>query len=88
VFQDGVVTRAPSAEDVDRVIRDIPGAVTVVPAVEQGVRLSELPHQDPYSYALGEIVVGADDSEQLVARYDACLDALGLVIERGGVAGA
>ena len=84
VFQDGVVSRAPSAEDIDRVVRDIPGVVAVVPSIEEGVRLSRLPHQDPYSFALGDIVVGADDSEQLVARYDACLDALGLVIEGEG----
>jgi len=84
VFQDGVVTRAPSAEDIDRIVRDLPGVVAVVPSVEEGSRLSDLPHQDPYSYALGEIVVGADDTEQLVARYDACLDALGLVIEGEG----
>jgi hypothetical protein len=88
VFEDGVVTHAPGTEDIDRVIRDIPGVVTVVPSIEQDVRLSELPHQDPYSYALGEIVIGADDSEQLDARHDACLDALGLVIEREGAGGA
>lgn len=88
VFQDGVVTRAPGAEDLDRVIRDIPGVVSVALSIEVGTRLSDLPHQDPYSFALGEIVVGADDSAQLVARYHACLDALGLVIEREGAAGA
>lgn len=81
VFRDGVVTDAPSRVDVDRAVRDIPGVTAVALAVEAGDRLAELPHQDPYSYALGDIVVGADDSEQLVARYEACLDALGLVIE-------
>ena len=88
VFRDGVVTGAPGAEDVERVVRDLPGVLSVVPSIEEGARLSELPHQDPYSYALGEVVVGADDREQLVARYDACLDALGLVIEGEGARGA
>lgn len=88
VFEAGMVARAPSGDDIGRAIRDIPGVLSVVTSIEEGIRLSELPHQDPYSYALGEIVVGADDSEQLVARYEACLDALGIVIEREGAGGA
>jgi hypothetical protein len=81
VFRDGVVTLGADEEDIARVERDIPGVAAIVPAVEEGDRLSDLPEQEPYSYALAEIVIGAEDSDQLAARYDACLDALGLVIE-------
>jgi hypothetical protein len=88
VFSEGVVTRAPDSDAIAQVLRDLPGIVSIDLDIDEGDRLTDLPHQDPYSYALGEIVVGAADTDQLVARYDACLDALSLVIEKGPAARA
>ncbi len=84
VFEDGVVTDEPDAARIEQVKRDIPGVASIVLAVHEGERLSELPEQDPYSYALGDLVLGAEDSAQLQARYEGCLDALGLVVEEPG----
>jgi len=78
---DAVVTGAPSADDVARVQREIAGVVSIASEVTPGMRLSELDHQDPYSYVLADIVIGADDADQLRARYEACIDALGYVAE-------
>lgn len=84
VFRDGVVRIGADPALIDQVKRDIPGVVSIVPAVHEGDRLSELSEQDPYSYALADLVLGAEDSDQLEARYEACLDALGLVVEEPG----
>lgn len=44
--------------------------------IEPGMRLSDLPNQDSFSYHIGTIYLGADSHEELRERYRACLDAL------------
>jgi biotin carboxylase len=74
-FSDGRVRRVPTAEEIEQVEQDVPGVkVNVVP--EQGQRLSDLPSQDSYSYELADIFVGGDDEDDVVARYQRCVDAL------------
>ncbi|HEX2174963.1 MAG TPA: ATP-grasp domain-containing protein [Nocardioidaceae bacterium] len=79
-FSDGIVRRAPTAEDVDRVQHDIPG-VTVFPVAEQGTRLSEQFSQDPYSYLLAEMVVAAGDVADMEDKYERCVEALAFEID-------
>lgn len=74
-FEDAIVTRVPSAEDVARVSREIPGA-WVFPAVGEGQRLSELSDQDAYSFLLAEILVGARDRNELLDRYHRAVEIL------------
>ncbi|MET9377482.1 ATP-grasp domain-containing protein [Streptomyces sp. NPDC002992] len=79
-FADGVVHRVPTREDLDRIEREIPGVrIDVVP--EEGQRLSRTPQQDSYSYELAHIFTGGDSEEDLRAKYDRCVAALGLAFD-------
>lgn len=74
-FSDGVVRRSPTAEEVTAIERELPGTMIEVVAHE-GDRLSEMTGQDSYSYELARIHVGAQDEEELTARYERCVQAL------------
>jgi biotin carboxylase len=74
-FCDGFVRRTPTAEEVEQVEHDIPG-VTVNVVAQQGERLSDLASQDSYSYELADIFVGGCDEDDLVAKYERCVEAL------------
>lgn len=74
-FSDGVVRRVPTAEEIDRITADIPGiAVQIIPG--QGDRLADLSGQDSYSYELADIFVGADTRQELIDKYERCVEAL------------
>ncbi|MDN5748037.1 MAG: ATP-grasp domain-containing protein [Pseudonocardia sp.] len=73
--EDGVVTRVPTAEEIEQVERDVPGC-TVDVIVTTGDRLSELHDQDSYSYKIANIYVGADDEQELERRYERCVAGL------------
>lgn len=75
-FEDALVTRVPTEEDVARVQRAYPGTLVEV-HVRDGMRLSELKGQDSYSYMLAEIHMGADDEEALLASYRDAMEMLG-----------
>lgn len=79
-FTDGVVTRCPSAADVERIENTIPG-VEVEVVVDEGQWLHDLPHQDSYSFELALIHVGADDVDDLEAKYQRCCEELAFEIE-------
>ena len=72
---DGVARRVPTAAEVERVERSIPGC-TVDVTVAVGDRLSELYDQDSYSYALGVVYLGADDEDELIRKYEQALEGL------------
>jgi biotin carboxylase len=74
-FADAVLVRGPSADEIAAVEREI-GGVLVHRRAPDGVRLSELPGQDSYSFGLAEIVVGADDVARLEEKYERCVAAL------------
>ncbi|WP_129666953.1 ATP-grasp domain-containing protein [Phytoactinopolyspora endophytica] len=74
-FADGLVTRVPTDEEVARVEREIP-STTVSLVVDEGQRLSDLTHQDSYSYELALVFIGADSEDELIAKYERCVDAL------------
>ncbi len=75
-FEDALVTRVPTEEDVARVQRAYPGTLVEV-HVHEGMRLSDLQGQDSYSYMLAEIHMGADDEEALLASYRDAMEMLG-----------
>jgi len=75
-FEDAVVTRVPTEEDVARVQRADPGTLIEV-HVREGMSLSELKGQDSYSYMLAEIHMGAADEETLLANYHDAMKMLG-----------
>lgn len=74
-FDDGVVTRDPTAEEVARIEAEVPGTRIHLTA-HAGDRLSELSAQDSYSYQLAHIYAAAHDQEELVAKYERCAEAL------------
>ena len=79
-WNDGVVRRHPTGQDVERVQREIPG-VTVEVIAHEGDRLSELAGQDSYSYKIANIYVGAQDQAELTDKYQRCVRALPFEID-------
>jgi biotin carboxylase len=74
-FRDARVLRAPTDEDIRRVREEIPDTWIEVD-VERCQRLSELAHQDAYSYLLAELMIGARDRDELLARYHRAVELL------------
>lgn len=79
-WNDGVVRRCPTEEEIDAVQREIPG-VTVDVITAEGDRLSELVDQDSYSYKIANIYVGAESEAELIEKYDRCVAALPFEID-------
>jgi hypothetical protein len=74
-FSDGVLRRGPTPDEIARIEREIPG-VRVTPVAREGQRLSELLGQDSYSFELTDVIVGARDEPELVAKYERAVSAL------------
>ncbi|MBC9726261.1 acetyl-CoA carboxylase biotin carboxylase subunit family protein [Streptomyces sp. TRM68367] len=83
-FHDGRVLHRAGAEEIDRIRREIPG-VDVVPVVDEGMRLSQVPQaHDSYSYELAHVYVAAFDERELQHKYDRCVAALDFRFEEEG----
>ena len=75
--RDATVTDVPDEQRLDTLEqRYAPCAIEIL--VEPGDRLSELPDQEPYSYLVAYVHLGAEDERQLAERYDALLAELDL----------
>lgn len=68
VFTNTVVTRVPSAEEIESLRRRYPELMIHV-GVEEGMQLSDLPAQDSYSFEIGELFMGGDNEEQLHQKF-------------------
>ena len=71
VFEDGRVERVPSEAEIRRVEAAFPGTLVQL-NVAPGMRLSELRHQDSFSWELGVLFTGAEDRDALDARIAQC----------------
>lgn len=80
VFEDGIVRRVPSTEEIEEIRRAFPGTSFHL-NVREGMRLSELLHQDSYSYELGVLFIGAENRDDLEARIEQCREILTFDIE-------
>lgn len=80
VFVDGIVTRAPSADEIARVEKEMPGTI-IRPQAPRGMRLSDLLEQDSYSYAICHLYIGGEDQKDLLDRYIRCQEVLTYEIE-------
>lgn len=81
-FEDGVVKRIPTTEEVNKVKWLFPGTEIKI-LVREGDRLSELVAvQNSYSYELANIFVGGRDEEDLLSKYQQMLDLLPVRIEK------
>ncbi|MFO7994616.1 MAG: ATP-grasp domain-containing protein [Marinobacter sp.] len=67
--QNGVVERVPSADEVRAIENDFPGCRIQVEA-EQGCRLSDMLHQDSYSFEYALLFVGGDSVEEIDHKAD------------------
>jgi len=74
-FSDAVVRHAPTDEEITELERRNPGCYVEILAGD-GQRLSEMGEQDSYSYAIATIHIGADDEEELKAKFDRCVEEL------------
>ncbi|MDR9439084.1 MAG: ATP-grasp domain-containing protein [Halomonas sp.] len=80
VFEDGWVRRVPSDEEIRQVEETFPGTLVHL-NVHEGMRLSELKHQDSFSYELGVLFIGGESREALTARIEQCRQMLSFEIE-------
>lgn len=67
-FVDATVSQVPSAAEIEALHQAFPGTLITV-QVEVGMRLSSLPEQDSYSYALAYVWMGADAEDELEENY-------------------
>ncbi|MCL7488005.1 MAG: hypothetical protein M8357_07525 [Desulfobulbaceae bacterium] len=74
-YEDALVTRSPSLEEIARVQQEFPGTEVYIEARE-GNLLSELRDQDSYSYEIAIILLGADNHQQLLQRFARCKEIL------------
>ena len=74
-FGDATVTRVPSAAEVEAAEAKVPGTI-VHPQVEEGDRLSDLPEQDSYSYALAYVWMGGKNQSTLLWNYEQVIKSL------------
>jgi len=71
-FTDATVARVPTPEEIAAVEAKFPGT-KIAPQVKEGMRLSELPEQDAYSYALAYVWMGANKQSTLLWNYEKLL---------------
>lgn len=80
VFEDGWVRRVPSEEEIREVEERFPGTLVQL-NVREGMRLSDLKHQDSFSWELGVLFTGAQTREALTERIEQCRRMLPFEIE-------
>jgi biotin carboxylase len=73
--EDAVVKRVPTEEEIQHVKECFPGLLVNI-HVKEGMRLSDLPSQESYSYELGYICLGAKNEHELLEHSRTCLDYL------------
>ncbi len=71
VFEDGWVRRVPSQEEIREVEERFPGTLVHL-NVKEGMQLSELQHQDSFSFELGVLFTGAENRKALTERIEVC----------------
>jgi len=74
-FRDATVARVPSKAEIAVAEEQAP-ATRIASNVSKGMRLSELPEQDAYSYAVASIWMGASTQGKLLWNYEQVLKRL------------
>ncbi|MBA1147952.1 ATP-grasp domain-containing protein [Ectothiorhodospiraceae bacterium WFHF3C12] len=75
VYQDARVVAVPSEADIAAAHSSVPGTEIEL-GVEAGQHLSELLHQDPYSYEVAVIFIGGEREADLEDKYRRCIGML------------
>lgn len=68
-FGDATVSRAPSRAEIAVAEEQVEGT-RIVSYVKRGMKLSELPEQDAYSYAVASVWMGAGKQSKLLWNYE------------------
>lgn len=68
-FNDATIARAPSKAELEVAAEQVPGT-RIVSYVKRGMKLSELPEQDAYSYAVASVWMGAGKQSKLLWNYE------------------
>ncbi|REJ82698.1 MAG: ATP-grasp domain-containing protein [Planctomycetota bacterium] len=74
-YGDALVTQTPSENDIQRVQAEIPDALIKIGVKEQ-TRLSELQHQDSYSFELANVYIGAQNQRDLLKKKERAFELL------------
>ena len=74
-YQDKLITGIPTREDLDDISREIPGTLIDLQG-KAGMKLSEIPEQDSYSYATAFIYLGAANQKELLQKFQKCREML------------
>ena len=67
-YQDKRITGIPNKEDILQINEEVPGMLIDIQG-KVGMKLSEIPEQDSYSYATAFIYLGADSQKELLDKY-------------------
>jgi len=68
-FNDATIARAPSKAELEVAAEQVTGT-RIVSYVKRGMKLSELPEQDAYSYAVASVWMGAGKQSKLLWNYE------------------
>lgn len=75
VDYDATVIRTSSKEQIAALQRIYPELLIDI-AVEEGMRLSDLKGQDSYSFEIGDIFIGAENTQELHVKFRNIMDVL------------
>ncbi|MGM0583224.1 MAG: ATP-grasp domain-containing protein [Pseudomonadota bacterium] len=68
-FRDATVARAPSRAEIEVAAEQVEGT-RIASYLTKGMKLSEMPEQDAYSYAVASVWMGANTSSKLLWNYE------------------
>ena len=74
-YQDARVTRVPGREDIDELRQRFP-ELLVDTHVTEGMRLSDLPNQDSYSFEIADVFLGGSSEAELHSKFLAVMKSL------------
>jgi len=74
-YQDKLITGIPTKEDVEVLSQKIPGTLVDLQG-KAGMKLSDIPEQDSYSYATAFIYLGAQNQKELLSKFRQCRELL------------
>ena len=67
-YHDKLITSTPTKEDLKELTRRIPGTFVDLQG-KAGMKLSEIPEQDSYSYATAFVYLGANSQKELLEKF-------------------
>ncbi|MFW6043539.1 MAG: ATP-grasp domain-containing protein [Marinilabiliaceae bacterium] len=79
-YEPGTINQVPTQEEIEK-LKEKYHDFYIKPHVKEGMHLSELQGQDSYSFELANIFLGARNQEELIDKYNDCVEHLGFGID-------